>query len=148
MTENLLIAVVALAAGFIIRSLLYRPAAVVDTGAIYDRCEAEREKQKAELTLKHWKESNETETKHLQEILDIHQQSEAAKAEYQKTAFLISPEIQALIDGAAKLASVHDAADMSGEAKRHQVYARMIKDNPEASRNDIALAIEFAVRKP
>lgn len=146
MMENLLIAVVALTAGFIVRSLLYKPAVTEDPAAIYDRCEAECEKQKAELTLKHWKESNETETKHLQEIIDIHQQSEAAKAEYQKTAFLISPEIQTLIDGAAKLASVHDTADMSGEAKRHQVYARMIKDNPGASRGDIALAIEFAVR--
>lgn len=143
----LIVSIVALAAGFVLRGWLHKPAVTEDPGAIYDRCEAECEKQKAELTLKHWSEHNAAETKHLQEILDLHQQSEGEKAEYRKTAFLISPEIQALIDGAATLASVHDAADMSGEAKRHQVYARMIKDNPDASRNDIALAIEFAVRK-
>lgn len=34
----------------------------------------------------------------------------------------------------------------SGEAKRHQVYSRMIKLNPEANKSSIALAIELAIR--
>ena len=35
---------------------------------------------------------------------------------------------------------------LSGEAKRHQAYARLIKEFPEAKHQDIALAIELAVR--
>lgn len=33
----------------------------------------------------------------------------------------------------------------SGEWKRHQVYAKLIKQFPEESRNEIALALEIAV---
>ena len=36
---------------------------------------------------------------------------------------------------------------LSGEAKRHQAYARLIKEFPEAKHQDIAFAIELAVRK-
>lgn len=36
--------------------------------------------------------------------------------------------------------------DASGEAKRHQVYARLIKQFPEARKKDLALAIELAVQ--
>ena len=37
--------------------------------------------------------------------------------------------------------------DMSGEYKRHQVYARLIKRFPDVPRRDIGLAIELAVRE-
>lgn len=36
---------------------------------------------------------------------------------------------------------------MGGEAKRHQVYARLIKEFPTASRSDLGLVIEYAVRE-
>ncbi len=35
--------------------------------------------------------------------------------------------------------------DLSGEYKRHQVYARMIKDHPGVSRRAIAMAIEMGL---
>ena len=35
--------------------------------------------------------------------------------------------------------------DASGEAKRHQVYARLIKQFPEARKKDLSLAIELAL---
>lgn len=56
---------------------------------------------------------------------------------------------QDLIATAMPLIDAHDdsMAGASGEAKRHQVYARMIKQHPQASRSDIALAIEVAVRR-
>lgn len=37
--------------------------------------------------------------------------------------------------------------DMSGEYKRHQVYAKLIKRFPDEPRRDIGLAIELAVRE-
>ena len=36
--------------------------------------------------------------------------------------------------------------DVSGEYKRHQVYARMLKKFPSTPRRDIGLAIELVVR--
>lgn len=38
-------------------------------------------------------------------------------------------------------------ADRSGEAKKHAVYANLIKSLPEVSKRDISLAIEFAIRR-
>ncbi len=35
--------------------------------------------------------------------------------------------------------------DASGEAKRHQVYAKLIKQFPEARKKDLSLAIELAL---
>ncbi len=37
---------------------------------------------------------------------------------------------------------------MSGEAKRHQVYARLMKEFPDASKRDLGLAIEVALIDP
>jgi hypothetical protein len=37
--------------------------------------------------------------------------------------------------------------DQSGEYRRHQVYAQMVKKFPWASKRDLALAIELAVRR-
>ena len=36
--------------------------------------------------------------------------------------------------------------EWSGEAKRHQVYARLIKQFPEANKRDLALAIELSLK--
>ena len=36
--------------------------------------------------------------------------------------------------------------DASGEAKRHQVYSRLIKQFPEARKKDLALAIELGLQ--
>ena len=36
--------------------------------------------------------------------------------------------------------------DTSGEHKRHQVYARLLRIYPDARRRDVALAIELALR--
>lgn len=40
------------------------------------------------------------------------------------------------------------AASLSGEAKRHQVYAKLIKEFPNESKRDLGLAIELALRVP
>lgn len=37
--------------------------------------------------------------------------------------------------------------DTSGEWKRHQAYANLIKKFPEVKRQDLALAIEWAVQR-
>lgn len=37
-------------------------------------------------------------------------------------------------------------ADRSGEAKRHQVYARLLKEYPNRSKGDLAFAIEAVLR--
>ena len=46
---------------------------------------------------------------------------------------------------AQELILLEEPRDASGESKRHQVYARLMKDYPEASRKHLALAIELAV---
>jgi len=40
-----------------------------------------------------------------------------------------------------------DQARESGEWKKHQAYAAMIKNHPESAKRDISLAIEIAVRE-
>lgn len=40
------------------------------------------------------------------------------------------------------LTGLQEIPGLSGEAKRHQVYARLIKDFPEIPRKALALAIE------
>ena len=57
--------------------------------------------------------------------------------------------IAPLVDEARWLAldqDAHAAEGTSGEYKRHQVYARLIKAHPEIQKRDLALAIELAVR--
>lgn len=46
---------------------------------------------------------------------------------------------------ATELTVLEDARDSSGESKRHQVYARLLKDYPEARKRHLALAIELAL---
>ncbi len=40
-----------------------------------------------------------------------------------------------------------DASPMGGEAKRHAVYAQLIKLFPAVSKRDLALAIELALKE-
>ena len=47
---------------------------------------------------------------------------------------------------ALELCVVEERKDLSGEYKRHQVYARMIKNHPNSPRKEISWAIERAVR--
>jgi len=51
------------------------------------------------------------------------------------------------MDRAKILVTSIDKAEQSGEWKRHQVYARLIKEFPQISRKDLGLAIEIAVQK-
>ena len=44
-----------------------------------------------------------------------------------------------------ELVAQFDPVDGSGEYKRHQVYARLIKEFPTAQRRHLALAIEIAL---
>lgn len=56
------------------------------------------------------------------------------------------PEIKReLIDAAVDTIKGPWAEEHSGEYKRHQVYAKLIKQFPEESKKHIALAIEIAV---
>ena len=57
------------------------------------------------------------------------------------------PVPRLLIDVAKELELHWELTDISGEAKRHQVYARMIKLFPAEERQDIALAIEYGLRE-
>ena len=53
--------------------------------------------------------------------------------------------VEMLIPDAKRLSLSVDEWDASGEAKRHRVYAQMIKDHPEALKNHIGLAIELGI---
>ena len=50
-----------------------------------------------------------------------------------------------LLEAAKKAIEGPWAAEHSGEYKRHQVYAKLIKQFPEAPKRHVALAIEIAV---
>ena len=57
------------------------------------------------------------------------------------------PEVSdELLAEAKKLCSALKDWDASGEAKRHQVYAKLIKQFPQEKKQNLALAIELAVR--
>ena len=51
------------------------------------------------------------------------------------------------LERAAVLVAAIDRVEQGGEWKRHQVYARLIKEFPQISRKDLGLAIEIAVQK-
>jgi hypothetical protein len=58
------------------------------------------------------------------------------------------PPTTAVDDRALVLARMlQSMTKASGEYKRHEVYARLIKEFPAVPRRDLALAIELAVRK-
>lgn len=44
-----------------------------------------------------------------------------------------------------ELVTKHDEFDHSGEAKRHAVYAQLLKEFPTARKRDVALAIEIVL---
>jgi hypothetical protein len=52
---------------------------------------------------------------------------------------------QAVLDRAAVLIGEADTTLSGGEAKRHQVYARLIKDFPATPKRELGLAIELAL---
>lgn len=58
----------------------------------------------------------------------------------------LSPELRRLIQAAEHMVKHVDRLDAGGEYKRHLVYARMLKAHSGASKRDIALAIEVALR--
>jgi len=51
-----------------------------------------------------------------------------------------------LSNRAKKLAELFDELQVSGEYKRHQVYAQLIKEFPFINRRDISKYLESAVR--
>lgn len=53
-----------------------------------------------------------------------------------------APPPDGLFQRAVVLVRDADKLDGSGEAKRHQVYARLIKEFPARSKRDISLSIE------
>lgn len=50
-----------------------------------------------------------------------------------------------LYHAAVDLVASHDLFEISGEAKRHQVYAHLLKAFPSSPKRTIALAIEAAL---
>lgn len=52
---------------------------------------------------------------------------------------------QPVLDRAGVLTRDADTTLSGGEAKRHQVYARLIKDFPAVDKRELALAIELAL---
>lgn len=60
----------------------------------------------------------------------------------------IDPFVRILRDGAAPLVlAQEDILEVSGEYKLHQVYAQMLKQFPGAPKDDVAFAIQLAIRK-
>lgn len=60
----------------------------------------------------------------------------------------VGPDVIRVRDGALSLITQWDeVSGWSGEAKRHQVYARLLKRYPDMSRHEVAFALELAVRK-
>lgn len=59
--------------------------------------------------------------------------------------FLVPAEVVKILPQVKMLCSLVDKKEQSGEWKRHQVYASLIKLHPEISRRNIALAIEVAL---
>ncbi len=59
----------------------------------------------------------------------------------------VPPGVRTLVGEAAELTARYEPMNESGEWKRHQVYAAMIRRHPDVRRREIALAIELAVMK-
>ena len=60
--------------------------------------------------------------------------------------FACPPDANQYVDKAREFVLQVEPLDASGEAKRHEVYARLMKAFPEAKKKDLAMAIEWAVR--
>jgi hypothetical protein len=67
---------------------------------------------------------------------------------YKYPVFVIDPEMQIVVNDAAALINATELKHptQSGEFKRHQVYAALIKQHPSTARRDIGWAIEQAIR--
>lgn len=62
--------------------------------------------------------------------------------------FLMLPvKLDALFDAAKELVEQIDVQDQTGEWKRHQVYAQLLKAFPERGKRAVALAIEAALSR-
>ncbi len=59
----------------------------------------------------------------------------------------VPPSVCALTTYAKPLAEAADKAPQSGEWKRHQVYAKMLKQFPHVPKQDVAWAVERAVQR-
>lgn len=56
-------------------------------------------------------------------------------------------ELYPLVQSAKPLVEwANTVEEWTGEAKRHQVYAKLIKQFPDVPKRDLAMAIELAVR--
>lgn len=64
-----------------------------------------------------------------------------------RLASWIEPNKDALLNVAARLIDVQETTKASGEAKRHQVYAALIKAFPLESKRDLAFAIEQVLQE-
>jgi hypothetical protein len=58
----------------------------------------------------------------------------------------LPPEVWGYVARASALCFENEGS-ASGESKRHQVYARLIKEFPEAKKRRLALAIEVAMNR-
>lgn len=61
-----------------------------------------------------------------------------------KTPEIVWPD-EPIIERAKALTAEWHQPDFSGEYKRHQVFARLIKDYPGVSRRTLAMAIELSL---
>lgn len=61
-----------------------------------------------------------------------------------KTPEIVWPD-EAIVSRAQALTAEWHQPDFSGEYKRHQVLARLIKDYPDVSRRTLAMAIELGL---
>jgi hypothetical protein len=68
---------------------------------------------------------------------------------YGITSILITDDIELIASEAKSLCAVEDAvhSSLSGEYKRHQVYARLIRLFPKLSRRDISIGLELGLRR-
>jgi len=58
----------------------------------------------------------------------------------------VPPGVEALIPDARDLCKTLETFQESGEWRRHQAYARLLKKHPMVKKQDVSLAIELAVR--
>lgn len=67
---------------------------------------------------------------------------------YGYASFFVPSSVWAIVDRARVLATAEDVRNPAsgfGEAKRHAVYARLIKEFPAERKTDLALTIELAL---
>lgn len=62
-------------------------------------------------------------------------------------SILLTEKLQRLVLAALPLIIAVDVIQASGEAKRHQVYSRLLKAFPGESKDEVAFALEVAIRK-